>query len=176
MVLEALEFACAACSVARRHSALCWSWRELHSVRGLANAGRCTPKNRRRKKKKLRVIALTHRSLSLSPSHPHPLISVPGVCECSDFTAGATCERCQDGYHGNALIGTPVDCQPCPCPARSSCAQIAETGQVVCTNCPRGQTGERWAGRLKWRARRPTANNEPRRQSEVMEGCGVWSP
>lgn len=66
-----------------------------------------------------------------------------GVCECSDFTAGATCERCQDGYHGNALIGTPVDCQPCPCPDRSSCAQIAETGQVVCTNCPRGQTGTR---------------------------------
>lgn len=114
-------------------------------------AGRCTPKNRRRRrrKKKLRIIALTHRSLS-HPPHPPPLISVPGVCECSDFTAGATCERCQDGYHGNALIGTAVDCQPCPCPDRSSCAQIAETGQVVCTNCPRGQTGERWAGRLKW--------------------------
>uniref|UniRef100_A0A4W6BL25 Laminin, gamma 3 n=1 Tax=Lates calcarifer TaxID=8187 RepID=A0A4W6BL25_LATCA len=66
-----------------------------------------------------------------------------GVCECSDFTTGLTCEHCLDGYYGNALIGTPGDCQPCPCPGRTSCAQIAETGQVVCTNCPPGQTGTR---------------------------------
>ncbi|XP_076613354.1 laminin subunit gamma-3 [Chaetodon auriga] len=66
-----------------------------------------------------------------------------GVCECSDFTTGMTCEHCLDGYYGNALIGTAGDCQPCPCPDRTSCAQIAETGQVVCTNCPTGQTGMR---------------------------------
>ncbi|XP_035524349.1 laminin subunit gamma-3 isoform X2 [Morone saxatilis] len=54
-----------------------------------------------------------------------------------------TCEHCLDGYYGNALIGMPGDCQPCPCPDRTSCAQIAETGQVVCTNCPTGQTGMR---------------------------------
>ncbi|XP_073334366.1 laminin subunit gamma-3 [Pagrus major] len=66
-----------------------------------------------------------------------------GVCECSDFTTGMTCEHCLDGYYGNALIGTPGDCQPCPCPDRTSCAQIAETGQVVCTNCPAGRTGMR---------------------------------
>ncbi|XP_013862069.1 laminin subunit gamma-3 [Austrofundulus limnaeus] len=66
-----------------------------------------------------------------------------GVCECSHFTAGMTCERCLDGYYGDALIGTPADCQPCPCPDRSSCAQIAQSGQVVCTNCPAGQTGTR---------------------------------
>ncbi|KAM4720367.1 laminin subunit gamma-3 [Anableps anableps] len=66
-----------------------------------------------------------------------------GVCECLDFTGGTTCERCLDGYYGNALIGTPGDCQACPCPGLSSCAQIAETGQVVCTNCPAGQTGVR---------------------------------
>ncbi|XP_040915110.1 laminin subunit gamma-3 isoform X1 [Toxotes jaculatrix] len=66
-----------------------------------------------------------------------------GVCECSDFTAGMTCEHCLDGYYGNALIGTPGDCQPCPCPDGTSCAQMAETGQVVCTNCPLGQTGMR---------------------------------
>lgn len=69
-------------------------------------------------------------------------LSVSGVCECSDFTTGMTCEHCLDGYYGNALIGTLGDCQPCPCPDRTSCAQIAETGQVVCTNCPTGQTGE----------------------------------
>lgn len=66
-----------------------------------------------------------------------------GVCECSDFTAGMTCEVCLNGYYGNALTGTPADCQPCPCPDQTSCAQIAETGQVVCTNCPAGQTGMR---------------------------------
>ncbi|XP_076014828.1 laminin subunit gamma-3 isoform X2 [Genypterus blacodes] len=66
-----------------------------------------------------------------------------GVCECSDFTTGMTCERCLDGYYGNALIGTPGDCQPCPCPDGTSCTQIAETVQVVCTNCPTGQTGMR---------------------------------
>ncbi|XP_075954415.1 laminin subunit gamma-3 [Anarhichas minor] len=66
-----------------------------------------------------------------------------GACECSDFTTGMTCERCLDGYYGSALIGTPGDCQPCPCPDRTSCAEIAKTGQVVCTNCPTGQTGMR---------------------------------
>uniref|UniRef100_A0A3Q1H167 Laminin, gamma 3 n=1 Tax=Acanthochromis polyacanthus TaxID=80966 RepID=A0A3Q1H167_9TELE len=66
-----------------------------------------------------------------------------GVCECSDFTAGVTCEVCLNGYYGNALTGTPADCQPCPCPDQTSCAQIAETGQVICTNCPAGQTGMR---------------------------------
>ncbi|XP_060916773.1 laminin subunit gamma-3 [Labrus mixtus] len=66
-----------------------------------------------------------------------------GVCGCSDFTTGKTCEHCLDGYFGNALIGTPGDCQPCPCPDQTSCAQIAHTGQVVCTNCPAGQTGIR---------------------------------
>ncbi|KAM6902929.1 laminin subunit gamma-3 [Xenentodon cancila] len=66
-----------------------------------------------------------------------------GVCECSDFTTGMTCEHCLQGYYGNAVIGTRGDCQPCPCPDHSSCAQIAETGQVVCTNCPAGQTGMR---------------------------------
>ncbi|XP_029692909.1 laminin subunit gamma-3 isoform X1 [Takifugu rubripes] len=66
-----------------------------------------------------------------------------GVCNCSDFTAGKACERCLEGYYGNALIGMPGDCQPCPCPDQSSCAQIVSTGQVVCTNCPRGQTGMR---------------------------------
>ncbi|XP_033845842.1 laminin subunit gamma-3 [Periophthalmus magnuspinnatus] len=66
-----------------------------------------------------------------------------GVCDCTDFTTGLTCELCLDGYYGNALIGTPGDCHPCPCPDHTSCAQIAGTGQVVCTNCPAGQTGTR---------------------------------
>uniref|UniRef100_A0AAV2IRG7 Laminin subunit gamma-3-like n=1 Tax=Knipowitschia caucasica TaxID=637954 RepID=A0AAV2IRG7_KNICA len=66
-----------------------------------------------------------------------------GLCDCADYTTGPTCELCLDGYYGNALIGTPGDCRPCPCPDHTSCAQIAGTGQVVCTNCPAGQTGTR---------------------------------
>uniref|UniRef100_A0A8C7MMZ1 Laminin, gamma 3 n=1 Tax=Oncorhynchus kisutch TaxID=8019 RepID=A0A8C7MMZ1_ONCKI len=70
------------------------------------------------------------------PCHPET-----GVCVCIDFTTGPTCECCLGGYYGNALIGTPNDCRPCPCPDRTSCAQMS-TGEVVCTNCPSGQRGE----------------------------------
>ncbi|XP_077442006.1 laminin subunit gamma-3 isoform X1 [Vanacampus margaritifer] len=66
-----------------------------------------------------------------------------GECECSDFTGGVTCERCLDGYYGNPLIGMPGDCQPCPCPGGSGCVHVVETDQVVCTDCPAGQTGTR---------------------------------
>ncbi|CAL8406287.1 unnamed protein product [Arctogadus glacialis] len=72
------------------------------------------------------------------PCHPET-----GTCDCSDFTAGTTCEQCLEGYYGNALIGTPGDCRPCPCPGRTSCAQITQTGEVVCTNCPAGRAGVR---------------------------------
>ncbi|XP_026859944.2 laminin subunit gamma-3 [Electrophorus electricus] len=66
-----------------------------------------------------------------------------GVCECTDFTTGVSCERCQDGYYGNALIGNPSDCLPCPCPDRTTCAEVPEAGGVVCTNCPASQRGTR---------------------------------
>ncbi|XP_076867326.1 laminin subunit gamma-3 [Brachyhypopomus gauderio] len=66
-----------------------------------------------------------------------------GVCECADFTTGVSCERCQDGYYGNALIGNPSDCLPCPCPDRTTCAEVPGDGGVVCTNCPAGQRGTR---------------------------------
>ncbi|XP_061658227.1 laminin subunit gamma-3 [Syngnathoides biaculeatus] len=66
-----------------------------------------------------------------------------GECECSDFTGGPTCERCVDGYYGNALMGTPGDCRPCPCPGGGGCVRAGATDQVVCTDCPAGQTGNR---------------------------------
>ncbi|KAI5089365.1 laminin subunit gamma-3, partial [Silurus meridionalis] len=66
-----------------------------------------------------------------------------GVCDCTDFTTGPSCERCQDGYFGNVLTGSPGDCVPCPCPSHTACAQVPETGEVVCTNCPAGQRGTR---------------------------------
>ncbi|KAL4617434.1 laminin subunit gamma-3 [Arapaima gigas] len=66
-----------------------------------------------------------------------------GVCQCTDFTTGPTCERCLDGYYGNPLAGGPEVCEPCPCPGQTACAQVPHMGEVVCTNCPVGQRGTR---------------------------------
>uniref|UniRef100_A0A9J8D9G8 Laminin, gamma 3 n=1 Tax=Cyprinus carpio carpio TaxID=630221 RepID=A0A9J8D9G8_CYPCA len=65
------------------------------------------------------------------------------VCDCRDFTTGRYCDLCEDGYYGNPLTGSPIDCIPCPCPDRTTCAQVLETGDVICTNCPAGQRGVR---------------------------------
>ncbi|XP_026559056.1 laminin subunit gamma-1 [Pseudonaja textilis] len=66
-----------------------------------------------------------------------------GACDCRDNTAGPHCEKCSDGYYGDATTGTSSDCQPCPCPGGSSCAVVPKTKEVVCTSCPAGTTGKR---------------------------------
>lgn len=65
-----------------------------------------------------------------------------GICLCGHHTEGPSCERCLPGFYGNPFTGHTDDCQPCPCPGRSSCATLPESGEVVCTHCPRGQRGE----------------------------------
>ncbi|XP_071820320.1 laminin subunit gamma-1-like isoform X1 [Apostichopus japonicus] len=65
-----------------------------------------------------------------------------GVCICQHNTLGDNCEFCQPGYYGNALDGTPFDCQLCPCPGGSECVQDA-FGEVICINCPPGYVGNR---------------------------------
>lgn len=64
-----------------------------------------------------------------------------GACDCQHNTGGLSCERCRDGFYGDATRGTSSDCQPCPCPAGATCASVPKSGQVVCTNCPAGTTG-----------------------------------
>uniref|UniRef100_A0AAV2JVQ6 Laminin subunit gamma-1 n=1 Tax=Knipowitschia caucasica TaxID=637954 RepID=A0AAV2JVQ6_KNICA len=66
-----------------------------------------------------------------------------GACECGHNTAGLSCERCKDGFYGDATKGTAGDCQPCPCPSGATCAVVPKTREVVCTNCPAGTTGKR---------------------------------
>lgn len=66
-----------------------------------------------------------------------------GICLCGHHTEGPSCERCMPGFYGNAFSGHADDCQPCPCPGRSACTTIPESGDVVCTHCPPGQRGRR---------------------------------
>ncbi|KAM6918887.1 laminin subunit gamma-1 [Xenentodon cancila] len=66
-----------------------------------------------------------------------------GACDCQHNTGGLSCERCEDGFYGDATQGTSTDCQLCPCPARATCAVVPQTSEVVCTNCPAGTTGKR---------------------------------
>ncbi|KAJ6651992.1 hypothetical protein lerEdw1_015849 [Lerista edwardsae] len=65
----------------------------------------------------------------------------PGRCHCLHNTEGPYCERCAGGFHGNPFLGQFNDCKPCPCPGRSPCLALPESGEVVCTQCPAGQRG-----------------------------------
>lgn len=68
-----------------------------------------------------------------------------GMCDCQHNTAGMSCERCKDGFYGDATVGSASDCTRCPCPAGATCAIVPKTKEVVCTNCPLGTTGTKSA-------------------------------
>ncbi|XP_019786071.2 laminin subunit alpha-3 isoform X7 [Tursiops truncatus] len=63
-----------------------------------------------------------------------------GICmNCRHNTAGEHCERCKEGYYGNAVHGS---CRVCPCPHSNSFATgcVVTGGNVKCS-CKAGYTG-----------------------------------
>uniref|UniRef100_A0A8D3D257 Laminin, beta 2-like n=1 Tax=Scophthalmus maximus TaxID=52904 RepID=A0A8D3D257_SCOMX len=74
-----------------------------------------------------------------------------GECrDCRDYTAGQLCERCEDGFFGNPVLGSGEHCRPCPCPGvpgsghfnGHSCQADHSSNQIIC-NCRQGYTGPR---------------------------------
>ncbi|XP_045705786.1 laminin subunit alpha-3 isoform X2 [Phyllostomus hastatus] len=63
-----------------------------------------------------------------------------GICiNCQHNTAGEHCERCKEGYYGNAIQGS---CSVCPCPHSNSFATgCVVTGRSVQCSCKPGYTG-----------------------------------
>ncbi|XP_046413773.1 laminin subunit alpha-1-like [Neodiprion fabricii] len=73
-----------------------------------------------------------------------------GVCEHN--TVGPKCDRCAAGYYGDPSQGTSDDCKKCSCPLGvesnnfSPSCQLEDpdnpNGGYVCTQCPKGYTGD----------------------------------
>ena len=62
--------------------------------------------------------------------------------------SGEDCEKCLDGWYGNATNATLTDCSPCPCPSGPFAVnQFAKTcvlssdGLPTCVNCTVGHEG-----------------------------------
>ncbi|XP_022442545.1 laminin subunit alpha-3 isoform X4 [Delphinapterus leucas] len=72
--------------------------------------------------------------------HSHRCQDGSGICmNCHHNTAGEHCERCKEGYYGNAVHGS---CRVCPCPHSNSFATgcVVTGGNVKCF-CKAGYTG-----------------------------------
>ncbi|KAK7494115.1 hypothetical protein BaRGS_00014588, partial [Batillaria attramentaria] len=82
--------------------------------------------------------------------HSNDCDAVTGQCRnCLHNTEGPYCDRCSEGYVGDARRGTPNDCEACPCPLTIPSNQFSRTcvrerdGEITCTNCPPGYEGRR---------------------------------
>uniref|UniRef100_A0A8B9RAB4 Basement membrane-specific heparan sulfate proteoglycan core protein n=1 Tax=Astyanax mexicanus TaxID=7994 RepID=A0A8B9RAB4_ASTMX len=85
---------------------------------------------------------------NVDPSEPGHCDAVTGEClKCVGHTSGRYCERCEDGYFGDAV--TAKDCQACGCHANGSVSSVCNiiTGQCDCRanvvgdKCDRCQVG-----------------------------------
>ncbi|EGI60824.1 PREDICTED: laminin subunit alpha [Acromyrmex echinatior] len=73
-----------------------------------------------------------------------------GICQnCKNGTTGDHCEFCEQGYYGNATVGTPTDCLICACPlpvASNNFAtgcEVNEEGNKISCDCLPGYYGAR---------------------------------
>lgn len=73
-----------------------------------------------------------------------------GICQnCKNGTVGDHCEYCEEGYYGNATVGTPTDCLICACPlpvASNNFAtgcEVNEEGNKISCDCLPGYYGAR---------------------------------
>uniref|UniRef100_T1HX12 Laminin subunit alpha-2 n=1 Tax=Rhodnius prolixus TaxID=13249 RepID=T1HX12_RHOPR len=90
-----------------------------------------------------------HSVCSKCNCHGHAATCDPSTFQCGKCehnTTGALCERCIDGFYGDATIGTPNDCRKCACPlidAKNNFSPLCEADNLgyVCTKCPVGYTG-----------------------------------
>lgn len=83
--------------------------------------------------------------------HAQTCDSGTGECHsCQDFTAGANCDRCVEGYYGNPYLGSDIGCRACRCPDTvasghfhsEGCSLDARSNDMVC-HCQEGYTGAR---------------------------------
>ncbi|XP_039768050.1 basement membrane-specific heparan sulfate proteoglycan core protein isoform X3 [Ornithorhynchus anatinus] len=73
-----------------------------------------------------------------------------GHClNCQHNTEGPRCDKCKPGFFGDATLGTPTACRPCPCPYIDASRRFSDTcfldtdGQATCDACAPGYTGRR---------------------------------
>ncbi|KAH9506007.1 Basement membrane-specific heparan sulfate proteoglycan core protein, variant 5 [Dermatophagoides farinae] len=73
---------------------------------------------------------------------------ITGHCiDCQHNTSGNHCDRCSDGYYGDATLGTPDACRRCPCPSESMANNFSPTckldidGLPTCLQCMKNYTG-----------------------------------
>uniref|UniRef100_A0A1I7SML4 BMA-LAM-1 n=1 Tax=Bursaphelenchus xylophilus TaxID=6326 RepID=A0A1I7SML4_BURXY len=64
-----------------------------------------------------------------------------GKCFCQHNTIGDNCNQCARGFYGDPVSGASDSCKSCECPDGGPCVIIG--GQVYCTECREGHTGQR---------------------------------